>query len=87
MKIFTVSGHYIYMDSAKMETGSVARVATPSFPASFGVCYLRFWFYMYGAYNTGPLRVGVGVLCNCVIFKPGFSDMCLVLTVTKTFYL
>lgn len=53
----TATGHFIYMDSSKQNPGDVLRIQTPFFPASHGVCYIRFWYYMFGSPSMGPLKV------------------------------
>ncbi|XP_066536368.1 MAM and LDL-receptor class A domain-containing protein 1 [Hoplias malabaricus] len=52
------SGGYLYVNSAKRKEGDVARVTTQQeFPASVGVCHLRFWFHMHGSKGMGTLKV------------------------------
>uniref|UniRef100_A0A3B4CKL8 MAM domain-containing protein n=1 Tax=Pygocentrus nattereri TaxID=42514 RepID=A0A3B4CKL8_PYGNA len=52
------SGGYLYVNSAVQREGDVARVTTQQeFPASTGVCHLRFWFHMYGSKRMGALKV------------------------------
>ncbi|KAI4899926.1 hypothetical protein NFI96_010930, partial [Prochilodus magdalenae] len=52
------SGSYLYVNSAVQQEGDVARVTTQQeFPASTGVCHLRFWFHMYGSKRLGTLKV------------------------------
>ncbi|XP_062570644.1 MAM and LDL-receptor class A domain-containing protein 1-like, partial [Saccostrea cucullata] len=53
----TATGHFIFMDSSKQNPGDVVRIQTPFFPASHGVCYMRFWYYMFGSPSMGPLKV------------------------------
>uniref|UniRef100_A0AAY4DRE8 MAM domain-containing protein n=1 Tax=Denticeps clupeoides TaxID=299321 RepID=A0AAY4DRE8_9TELE len=51
-------GSFLYANSAVQREGDVARVITrKEFPASTGVCHLRFWFYMYGSEQMGSLKV------------------------------
>lgn len=46
------------MDSAPQRDGDIAKVSTRSpFPASVGLCHLRFWFYMHGSDRMGTLKV------------------------------
>lgn len=46
------------MNSALQQEGDVARIITQQeFPASTGVCHLRFWFHMYGSKQMGTLKV------------------------------
>ncbi|KAM9501604.1 MAM and LDL-receptor class A domain-containing protein 1 [Clarias gariepinus] len=52
------TGRYLYVNSALQREGDVARIITQQeFPASFGVCHLRFWFHMYGTKPVGTLKV------------------------------
>ncbi|XP_076828220.1 MAM and LDL-receptor class A domain-containing protein 1 [Brachyhypopomus gauderio] len=52
------AGNYLYVNSAMQQEGDVARVTTQlEFPASTGVCHLRFWFHMHGSAQTGTLKV------------------------------
>lgn len=52
------AGSYLYVDSALQREGDVARIITQQeFPASSGVCHLRFWFHMYGSQQMGTLKV------------------------------
>ncbi|WAR02785.1 MLRP2-like protein [Mya arenaria] len=53
----TRNGHFLLMVSSGLKGGDVVDVQTPQFPASHGVCYLRFYYYMFGSQNIGPLRV------------------------------
>jgi len=46
------------MVSSALRPGDIVGVQSPTFPASEGVCYVRFYYYMYGSANIGPLRVG-----------------------------
>ncbi|XP_041367445.1 MAM and LDL-receptor class A domain-containing protein 2-like [Gigantopelta aegis] len=50
-------GQFVYVDSSKMSIGQIARIVSPKFPASSGVCYMRFYYYMTGSPDIGPLRV------------------------------
>ncbi|XP_048242500.1 MAM and LDL-receptor class A domain-containing protein 2-like [Haliotis rufescens] len=50
-------GKYIFMDSSKMAVGDIASIATPQFPPSTELCHLRFYYYMHGSTNMGPLNV------------------------------
>ncbi|XP_041817770.1 MAM and LDL-receptor class A domain-containing protein 1 [Chelmon rostratus] len=51
-------GNFLYIHSATQREGDIARVTTRStFPASIGVCHLRFWFYMHGSDRMGTLKV------------------------------
>ncbi|XP_058249959.1 MAM and LDL-receptor class A domain-containing protein 1 [Hemibagrus wyckioides] len=52
------AGSYLYVNSALQREGDVARIITQQeFPASTGVCHLRFWFHMYGSKQMGTLKV------------------------------
>ena len=55
--VYIVAGHFLFMNSSSQKPGDVVRIKTPFFPASHGVCYMRFWYYMFGATNIGPLKV------------------------------
>lgn len=55
----TANGLFLYIDSSTMRSGDAARILTPYFPPSRGVCYVRFWYYMSGSPYMGPLRVYV----------------------------
>ncbi|XP_056155204.1 MAM and LDL-receptor class A domain-containing protein 1 [Lampris incognitus] len=51
-------GKFLYVHSAIQREGDVAKVSTRSpFPASIGLCHLRFWFYMRGSDRMGTLKV------------------------------
>lgn len=51
-------GKFLYIDSAPQRDGDVAKVTTKSpFPASVGLCHLRFWFYMQGSDRMGTLKI------------------------------
>ncbi|XP_023673966.2 MAM and LDL-receptor class A domain-containing protein 1 isoform X1 [Paramormyrops kingsleyae] len=51
-------GRFLYISSAVQREGDVATVMTKApFPASTGVCHLRFWYYMYGSRRMGALKV------------------------------
>lgn len=51
-------GKFLYIDSAPQREGDIAKVTTRSpFPASVGLCHLRFWFYMQGSDRMGTLKV------------------------------
>ncbi|KAK7881754.1 hypothetical protein WMY93_030163 [Mugilogobius chulae] len=51
-------GNYLYIYSAIQREGDVAAVTTRVvFPASIGLCHLRFWFYMHGSNKMGVLKV------------------------------
>ncbi|XP_028288906.1 MAM and LDL-receptor class A domain-containing protein 1 isoform X2 [Parambassis ranga] len=51
-------GNFLYIHSATQREGDVAKVTTRSpFPASIGLCRLRFWFFMHGSDRMGTLKV------------------------------
>uniref|UniRef100_A0A669E9V5 MAM and LDL receptor class A domain containing 1 n=1 Tax=Oreochromis niloticus TaxID=8128 RepID=A0A669E9V5_ORENI len=51
-------GNFLYINSATQREGDVAKVTTRSpFPASIGLCHLRFWFFMHGSDRMGTLKV------------------------------
>ncbi|KAJ8279818.1 hypothetical protein COCON_G00068840 [Conger conger] len=51
-------GNFLYVYSAVQREGDIATFATKTpFPASIGVCHLRFWYYMYGSARMGTLKV------------------------------
>ncbi|XP_051910036.1 MAM and LDL-receptor class A domain-containing protein 1 isoform X1 [Hippocampus zosterae] len=51
-------GNFLYIHSGAQREGDVAKVTTISaFPASVGLCHLRFWFYMHGSDRMGTLKV------------------------------
>ncbi|KAM4828899.1 MAM and LDL-receptor class A domain-containing protein 1 isoform 3-T3 [Thomomys bottae] len=53
------SGHYfLYVSSSGSKEESIARILTTKyFPASIGVCTVRFWFYMVDPQRLGILKV------------------------------
>uniref|UniRef100_A0A3Q3M1K5 MAM and LDL receptor class A domain containing 1 n=1 Tax=Labrus bergylta TaxID=56723 RepID=A0A3Q3M1K5_9LABR len=53
-----VWGKFLYIHSATEREGDVAKLTTTSpFPASIGLCRLRFWFYMHGSDRMGTLKI------------------------------
>ncbi|XP_063768371.1 MAM and LDL-receptor class A domain-containing protein 1 isoform X2 [Eleginops maclovinus] len=51
-------GNFLYIRSATQREGDVAKVMTSRpFPASIGLCRLRFWFFMHGSDRMGALKV------------------------------
>ncbi|XP_051970443.1 MAM and LDL-receptor class A domain-containing protein 1-like isoform X1 [Xyrauchen texanus] len=51
-------GGYLYVNSSAQREGDIARlISQQEFPASIGVCHMRFWFHMYGSYQMGVLKV------------------------------
>ncbi|XP_057191697.1 MAM and LDL-receptor class A domain-containing protein 1 [Triplophysa rosa] len=51
-------GGYLFVNSSVQKEGDVARlITTQEFPASIGICHLRFWFHMYGSHHMGTLKV------------------------------
>ena len=58
MQLFFIStGYFLKIDSSQGRPGDIADVQSPMFPSSRGVCYVRFFYYMYGGQHIGPLRV------------------------------
>nr|XP_016850155.1 PREDICTED: MAM and LDL-receptor class A domain-containing protein 1 [Anolis carolinensis] len=52
--------NFLYINSTTQRKGNRARIVTTTyFPASLGVCRLRFWFWMYNSPQTGILKVYV----------------------------
>ncbi|XP_025786771.1 MAM and LDL-receptor class A domain-containing protein 1 [Puma concolor] len=50
--------HFLYVNSSGPKEGYTARITTSQyFPASLGVCTVRFWFYMVDPRNMGILKV------------------------------
>ncbi|XP_043546352.1 MAM and LDL-receptor class A domain-containing protein 1 isoform X2 [Chiloscyllium plagiosum] len=53
-----VGGMFLYINSAAQREGDIAKIATTQpFPASVGVCRLRFWYYIYGSKEMGTLKI------------------------------
>ncbi|KAH3887722.1 hypothetical protein DPMN_011741 [Dreissena polymorpha] len=52
-----VNGYFLLMDSSAMESSDIMDIQTPTFPSSFGLCSIRFYYYMFGSQNIGPLRI------------------------------
>ncbi|XP_050969614.1 MAM and LDL-receptor class A domain-containing protein 1 [Labeo rohita] len=51
-------GGYLYVNSSAQRNGDIARLISQlEFPASVGICHLRFWFHMYGSSRVGALKV------------------------------
>ncbi|XP_026219478.1 MAM and LDL-receptor class A domain-containing protein 1 [Anabas testudineus] len=51
-------GNFLYIHSAPQREGDIAKVTTRRpFPASVGLCHLRFWFFMHGSDRMGTLKV------------------------------
>ncbi|XP_061208193.1 MAM and LDL-receptor class A domain-containing protein 1 [Neopsephotus bourkii] len=49
---------FLYINSSAQKEGSIARIITTKpFPASLGVCRIRFWFWMFPSRQTGVLKV------------------------------
>lgn len=57
--LFQGSGqHFLYVNSSGLKEGYTARITTSHyFPASLGVCAVRFWFYMVDPRDMGILKV------------------------------
>ncbi|XP_036044862.1 MAM and LDL-receptor class A domain-containing protein 1 [Onychomys torridus] len=50
--------HFLYVNSSVSKEGSTARILTSQFfPASLGMCNVRFWFYMVDPWIMGILKV------------------------------
>ncbi|MBZ3887912.1 MAM and LDL-receptor class A domain-containing protein 1 [Sciurus carolinensis] len=50
--------HFLYINSSSPRKGSTGRIITTKyFPASLGMCTVRFWFYMVDPRNMGILKV------------------------------
>ncbi|XP_077978888.1 MAM and LDL-receptor class A domain-containing protein 1-like [Glandiceps talaboti] len=52
----TGNSQFLYVDSVKGSLSDIARISTPKsaiFPASKGVCVLRFWYHMYAVNENG----------------------------------
>ncbi|NXX80323.1 MALR1 protein, partial [Urocolius indicus] len=50
--------HFLYVNSSVQKEGSRARIITTKlFPASLGICRVRFWFWMFPSRQTGILKV------------------------------
>lgn len=50
--------HFLYVNSSVSKQGSIARIITSQlFPASLGMCTVRFWFYMVDPQIMGILKV------------------------------
>ncbi|XP_061569314.1 MAM and LDL-receptor class A domain-containing protein 1 isoform X2 [Cololabis saira] len=51
-------GNFLFIHSATQGEGDAAKVTTRTpFPASIGLCHLRFWFFMHGSDRMGTLKV------------------------------
>uniref|UniRef100_A0A672TQ22 MAM and LDL receptor class A domain containing 1 n=1 Tax=Strigops habroptila TaxID=2489341 RepID=A0A672TQ22_STRHB len=49
---------FLYINSSAQKEGNRARIITTKcFPASLGVCRVRFWFWMFPSRQTGVLKV------------------------------
>ncbi|XP_027784436.2 MAM and LDL-receptor class A domain-containing protein 1 [Marmota flaviventris] len=50
--------HFLYINSSSLKEGATGRIITTKyFPASLGICAVRFWFYMVDPRNMGILKV------------------------------
>ncbi|CAM4599204.1 unnamed protein product [Lepidochelys kempii] len=50
--------HFLYVNSSAQQEGNRARIITTKlFPASLGVCRVRFWFWLCDSKQTGILKV------------------------------
>ncbi|XP_037693308.1 MAM and LDL-receptor class A domain-containing protein 1 [Choloepus didactylus] len=70
--------HFLYVNSLGLKEGYTARITTSKyFPASLGVCIVRFWFYMVDPRRMGLLKVytieesGLSLLVWSVVGNPG----------------
>ncbi|XP_066047695.1 MAM and LDL-receptor class A domain-containing protein 1 [Chamaea fasciata] len=49
---------FLYVNSSAQREGNRARIITTKvFPASLGICRVRFWFWMFASRQTGVLKV------------------------------
>ncbi|NWI38650.1 MALR1 protein, partial [Picathartes gymnocephalus] len=49
---------FLYVNSSTQKEGNRARITTIKFfPASLGVCRVRFWFWTFASRQTGVLKV------------------------------
>lgn len=51
-------------DSVAMKPNDIAAIQTQVFPPSSNLCYVRFFYYMYGTASIGPLRVSLCCLVS-----------------------
>ncbi|XP_069502716.1 MAM and LDL-receptor class A domain-containing protein 1 [Ambystoma mexicanum] len=50
--------HFLFVNtSAQLDTRTARIMTTEFFPASLGICRVRFWFNIHGARHTGTLKV------------------------------
>ncbi|XP_062423588.1 MAM and LDL-receptor class A domain-containing protein 1 [Rhea pennata] len=50
--------HFLYANSSAQKEGNRARIITTKFfPASLGICRVRFWFWLFASKQTGVLKV------------------------------
>ncbi|NXE48038.1 MALR1 protein, partial [Casuarius casuarius] len=50
--------HFLHLNSSAQKEGNRARIITTKFfPASLGVCRVRFWFWLFASRQTGVLKV------------------------------
>uniref|UniRef100_A0A663LWY4 MAM and LDL receptor class A domain containing 1 n=1 Tax=Athene cunicularia TaxID=194338 RepID=A0A663LWY4_ATHCN len=50
--------NFLYVNSSAQKEGNKARIITTKlFPASLGICRVRFWFWMFASRQTGVLKV------------------------------
>uniref|UniRef100_A0A8C3C7D9 MAM and LDL receptor class A domain containing 1 n=1 Tax=Cairina moschata TaxID=8855 RepID=A0A8C3C7D9_CAIMO len=50
--------HFLYVNSSNQKEGNRAKIITAKFfPASLGICRVRFWFWMFASRQTGVLKV------------------------------
>ncbi|XP_053571676.1 MAM and LDL-receptor class A domain-containing protein 1 [Bombina bombina] len=52
--------YFLYANASLQENGGTARIFTTHFfPATYGKCRVRFWYYVYGPPQSGTLKVYV----------------------------
>ncbi|XP_029442905.1 MAM and LDL-receptor class A domain-containing protein 1 [Rhinatrema bivittatum] len=50
--------NFLYINSSAQQEGATARILTTTFfPASLGICRIRFWFYIDGSRQMGTLKL------------------------------
>ncbi|MPC07725.1 MAM and LDL-receptor class A domain-containing protein 1 [Portunus trituberculatus] len=53
-------GYYVYVSSKTGEPGLLATIETEDeYPASQGICYIRFWYYMHTDHGTETVDIGI----------------------------
>lgn len=79
----------MYVNSSTQKDGNRARITTTKFfPASLGVCRVRFWFWMFPSRQTGVLKVKVllhyGIIIVALVL---FAFLCQGLAKSQEFIL